>query len=69
MKNITPAESIVPVYLIPLTPEEEAERKQLAKEKKAEEKTVKAKESARKSALEKLVKLGLSEEEILALIG
>lgn len=69
MEEITPNESIVPVYLVPLTAEEESERKQLAKELKEFEKKIKAKEAARKSALEKLAALGLSKEEISALIG
>jgi hypothetical protein len=71
--DITPEDSVVPVYLVPLTPEEEAERAQWAADeearKLAEEEATAAKEAARESAIKKLAKLGLTEEEAQAIIG
>lgn len=66
--DITPDDSVVPVYLVPLTPEEEAEREQWAIEKAAREQAEAEKSAARASALEKLAALGLTEAEITALI-
>jgi len=68
-KDITPENSIVPVYLVPLTEAEEAERAQWAQEaldRKAEQE---ARETAKESALAKLARLGLTEEEAKAVIG
>lgn len=67
--DITPEDSVVPVYSVTYTKEEEAERAQwavdeLEKEAEAERKTL-----ARSLAQEKLAKLGLTEEDIRALIG
>lgn len=67
--DITPEDSVVPVYLVPLTPEEEAERKQWAKEAKQREKDEAAKVEAKASAVEKLAALGLTELEVQALLG
>lgn len=69
MKDITPADSIVPVYLVPLTAEEEAEREQWAIEEAARQEEAAAKEAARISAIDKLTALGLSDAEVAALIG
>lgn len=67
--DITPEDSAGPVYLIPLTEDQEAERKQWENEQLerevAEQTLIKAKESA----IAKLVKLGLTEEEANAFIS
>ena len=68
-KNVTPEDSVIPVYLIPLTPEEEAERAQWAKDEQERQAAIQAKEDARQSALEKLAKLGLTEDEAKAIAG
>ena len=65
--EITPTDSVVPVYLIPLAPEEEAEREQWAVEQAERELAEQAKSVARKSAIGKLAKLGLTDDEINAL--
>ena len=67
-QDITPAGSVVPVYLVPLTAEEEAEREQWAAEQAARETEEAAKVEARQSALAKLAKLGLTDDEITALL-
>lgn len=66
-EDITPEDSVVPVYLVPLIPEEQAERERWAKEDLERELQIKNKETARASALKKLAKLGLTEEELQAL--
>jgi hypothetical protein len=72
-EDITPEDSIVPVYLVPLTPEEEAQREAEHKTWKQEEKQreleAEQKEQSRLSALAKLESLGLTEDELKALIG
>jgi hypothetical protein len=68
-KDITPADSVVPVYLVPLTAEEEAEREQWAVEAAEREAAEEAKLAAKEAAKAKLAKLGLSEEEVAALIA
>jgi hypothetical protein len=68
-EDITPPDSIVPVYLVPLTEKELAEREQWAIEAAEREAADKAKVSAKESALAKLAKLGLTEEEAKAVIG
>jgi hypothetical protein len=68
-EDITPEDSIVPVYLVPLTEEEEAERAQRAQEQADREAAEKAKEEAKVSARAKLTALGLTEDEVAALIG
>lgn len=71
--DITPEDSVVPVYLIELTAEEVAEREAMAAQAEADrvaaEEAAVAKETARASAVAKLVKLGLTEEEALAFIS
>jgi hypothetical protein len=66
--DITPEDSVVPVYLEVLTEEEQAIRdadilasKQQREEREAE---IEAKALARESALAKLAALGLTQEEI-----
>lgn len=69
MKEITPSNSVVPVYLVPLTKEEILEREllELSVEKRMQEEQDKNK--SKLSALDKLAKLGLTEEEAKAIIG
>lgn len=67
--DITPEDSVVPVYLVPLTPEEEAEREQWAVEEAARQAEQEAKAAAKESAKEKLAALGLTEDEVAALLG
>jgi hypothetical protein len=59
--------------IIPLTPEEIAEREEMALQAQAEEEARQAelavKEAAKASALAKLEALGLSEDEAKALVG
>ena len=66
--DITPTDSVVPVFLIPLTAEEEAERAAWAEEEAAREAKEAAEVKARESGIKKLAKLGLTEDEIAALI-
>ena len=69
MEDITPPESVVPVYLVPPTEEELEEKKQWALEDKQRKQEEQAKEEAKLSALDKLAKLGLTEEEAKAIVG
>jgi len=69
MEDITPADSVVPVYLMPLTEEDIAWREQWAIEAAEREAVEEAKVSAKEAAVAKLAKLGLTEEEVQALIG
>ena len=69
MEDITPEDSVVPVYLVPLTEEELAEREQWAEEALQQEINEQAKLDAKASALLKLSALGLTEEEARAIIG
>jgi hypothetical protein len=64
--DITPENSIVPIYLQELTEEELAQREIDAVARQAEED---AKIAVRESALTKLQVLGLTEDEIKALVG
>ena len=54
------------MFLVPLTPEEEAEREQWAIEQAEREAAEEARLTARESALQKLADLGLTTEEIQA---
>lgn len=65
--DITPEDSVVPVYLVPLTPAEIAEREQWAAEQADREQAEADKATARDSALSKLAALGLTADEIAAL--
>jgi hypothetical protein len=71
--DITPEDSVVPVYLVPLNPEEEAEREAMAAQAEADkiaaEEAEAAKIAAKESAVAKLVKLGLTAEEAQAFAG
>lgn len=71
-KDITPDDSIVPVFLVPLTADEEAEREQWAADEQAridaETKAEADKTAARESVMAKLAKLGLTADEVNALV-
>lgn len=67
--EITPDDSVVPVWLVPLTPEEEAEREQWAVEQAEREQAEQEKQAARESARSKLAKLGLTDDEVAALLS
>ena len=64
--DITPEDSIVPIYLEELTEEELTQRETDAVAHQLEED---AKVAARESAVVKLSALGLTEDEIKALVG
>lgn len=69
--DITPEGSVVPVYLEVLTPEEQAakdaEQAELLAQEQARQSEVDAKEAAKVSGMNKLMALGLTEEEAKAL--
>lgn len=65
-EEITPEDSVVPVYLVPLTAEELAEREQWAVEQAEREAKEIARGEAKKNAIAKLAELGLTVEEIEA---
>lgn len=71
--EITPEDSVVPVWLVPLTPEEEAERAQWGidqAEREAEREAAEAAQAeARIAGLTKLAALGLTEEEVKAVFN
>jgi hypothetical protein len=71
--DITPDDSVVPIYLVELTPEEIAERELLAQQEaerlQAQQQAEIDKQNAIETATAKLAKIGLSIEEIQAVIG
>jgi len=71
--DITPEDSVVPVYLEKLNEEEQAERDaeqaRIQEEQAAREAEIAAKEEAKQSGIAKLQALGLTEEEAKALLG
>lgn len=71
--DITPEDSVVPVYLEVLNDEEQAvrdaEMAQAQADQEAREAEVAAKEEAKANGMAKLIALGLTEEEAGALIG
>lgn len=69
MKDITPDDSVVPIYLAPFIPEEQAEREKWAEEDLRQEEIALAKQAAKESAIAKLAKLGLTAEEAAAIVG
>ncbi len=73
MEEITPKDSMVPVYLVPPTKSEIAELQKLAQEEAAREAEFKAEEAkkqkSRESAIAKLAKLGLTPDEVQAITG
>lgn len=69
MDKIILDNSVAPVYLVPLTSEEEAEREQWAIEEAMRQESKQTKEAAKESARDKLAALGLTENEIAAIVG
>jgi len=71
--DITPEDSVVPVYLEVLSDEEQAERDdelaQAQADQEARQAEQEAKEAAKISGMNKLIALGLTEEEAGALIN
>lgn len=71
--DITPEDSIVPVYLEVLDKDEQAERElnllKMQEEQKAFEDQIKAKEEAKQRGIEILQSLGLDEEAAKAIAG
>lgn len=67
--NITPEDSVVPVYLLPLTEEEILDREAFAAQIAADMTAELQKAAAKESALIKLAALGLTEEEARAIVG
>lgn len=67
--DITPDGSVSPIYLVPLTPAEEAEKDSMARVDAEQKSLADAKLAAKESALAKLALLGLTEEEARAVIG
>jgi len=69
--DVTPEDSIVPIFIEELSPTEKKKREEDLAKGIAEEAKIKQdaenKAAARQSALAKLAKLGLTEEEISAL--
>lgn len=69
IKDITPEDSVVPIYLVPLTEEEELMYAELAKKEDEYQQSLIDAEKARQAAIDKLKKLGLTEQEIKAIIS
>lgn len=69
MQDITPEDSIVPIFLSPPTKEEQLELEKIEKEENIKKALLEEKQLVRISAINKLSKLGLTEEEAKAIIG
>lgn len=69
MKDITPKDSFIPVYLLPPTQEEIKEQEEWNKKEEKRISEEKNKEDAKIAALQKLSKIGLTEEEAKAIVG
>lgn len=67
--EITPEDSVVPVYIIPLTDEDLEIHKQVEADELKRAEDAASREAAKESALKKLSKLGLTEDEAKAIIG
>jgi hypothetical protein len=67
--EITPEDSFVRVYLVPMTEEEIEASEYNRKLLESEEKRIAEQESAKQSAIQKLSKLGLTVEELNAIIA
>jgi hypothetical protein len=67
--DITPEDSVVPVYLVPPTSEFLRELEEIGVAQEAERQAETARTAAKESAIAKLAKLGLTEEEARAVIG
>ena len=68
-EDITPEDSIVPIYLVPLTNEEQINRDEWNEYILSRDLEFEKKEEAKISALAKLEKLGITQEELSALLG
>lgn len=68
-EDITPEDSIVPIYLVPLTEEEQTSRDEWNDYIISRDLEFEKKEIAKESALSKLEKLGITQEELSALLG
>ena len=72
-EEITPEDSVVPIFLVELTPEQIAERKEVAAAETARFEAAAQAEIERQAAVEsataKLAKIGLTIDEIQAVIG
>ena len=68
-EDITPEDSIVPIYLVPLTDEEQISRDEWNDYIISRDLEFEKKEIAKESALSKLEKLGITQEELSALLG
>lgn len=69
MVDITPPESEGPVYSVEPTPEQIADLEKWQKEAEERELLETQKAAAREKALSKLEKLGITQEELSALLG
>jgi hypothetical protein len=69
VQDITPEDSVTPIYLVQLTEEEATELEQLAAQEQARVVAIETQRADRQSALEKLGALGLTEDEVRALIS
>ena len=73
MKDITPEDSIAPVFLAPPSKDELVELENLKKEQATREAEFVAQETAKEklqaTAIAKLAKLGLTEDEARAIVG
>lgn len=68
IENITPEDSFVPVFLVTPTKDEMAEMILADKENSSKEQRVLEQEQKKQSAIDKLKVLGLTDEEISAII-
>lgn len=68
-EDITPEDSIVPIYLVPLTDEEQISRDEWNDYIISRDLEFEKKEIAKESALAKLENLGITQEELSALLG
>lgn len=68
IKDITPEDSVVPVYSV-VYEKHEPEYIELVEDEISPDEMIAAQQSIRDSALAKLAKLGLTEEEAKAVIG
>lgn len=72
-QEITPEDSVAPIYLVPLTEVEvlqrQKEHQKFLEQEQEEKKQQIQKEQSLKTAIEKLSKLGLTEDEAKAIAG
>jgi hypothetical protein len=67
--DITPEDSVAPIYLVPLTQEQIIEREAFAAQVESDLLSIQTAESVKLSAIAKLAALGLTEEEAKAIVG